>query len=374
MNRARILLLVPAALALAAQAQGPPFQADSSRGAKVFETLDCIQCHSVNGRGGTTAPDLGRLVDRNFTPASLAATMWNHAPTMWSAMRGRGIQPGDLNDQAAADLFAYFYSARFFDKPGDAARGKQVFSSKHCADCHGLTAAKLPAAKPVSQWESIGHPIVLVDAMWNHAATMREEFARRKLPWAELTSQELTDLLVYLRNLPGERGTTAGIEITSGAKGATLFQSKGCAACHAGGLELTSRLKNMTLTDIAVAMWNHEPKMTPTPGHIDIEEMRELVSYLWAGQFFADSGNPAGGARIFASKHCVTCHNDASSGAPALPAAGQTFTGATMVSALWRHGTRMLGQMKNKSIAWPHFDAREMSDTIAYLDSKGGGK
>jgi hypothetical protein len=65
-----------------------------------------------------------------------------------------------------------------------------------------LTQAKLPAARPVSQWESIGQPIALAGAMWNHGATMREEFAKRNMKWPELTSQDLTDLLVYLRNLP----------------------------------------------------------------------------------------------------------------------------------------------------------------------------
>jgi cytochrome c len=114
---------------------------------------------------------------------------------------------GDLNDQAAADLFAYFYSVRFFEKPGDAGRGKSLFKSKRCADCHGLTQAKLPAARPVSQWESIGQPIALAGAMWNHGATMREEFGKRNLKWPELTSQDLTDLLVYLRNLPELRNT-----------------------------------------------------------------------------------------------------------------------------------------------------------------------
>src|SRR5580704_2791172 len=94
--------------------------ADSTRGALLFETLSCVQCHSINGKGGTAGPDLGRRIDRNFTPASLAATMWNHAPTMWAAMRDRSIELGDMNDQAAADLFAYFYSAHFFEKPGDA--------------------------------------------------------------------------------------------------------------------------------------------------------------------------------------------------------------------------------------------------------------
>ena len=61
--------------------------ADSQRGEEVFQKQECVRCHSVQGNGGRTAPDLGRIVDRNFTPALLASTMWNHAPTMWSAMR-----------------------------------------------------------------------------------------------------------------------------------------------------------------------------------------------------------------------------------------------------------------------------------------------
>ena len=40
--------------------------------------------------------------------------------------------------------------------------------------------------------------------------------------------------------------------ITSGANGQALFTSKGCAGCHTGNLTLPPRLKNKTLTDIAV--------------------------------------------------------------------------------------------------------------------------
>jgi len=345
--------------------------ADSARGAQLFETLSCVQCHSINGKGGTAAPDLGRRIDRNFTPASLAATMWNHAPAMWASMRTRNIRPGDLNEQAAADLFAYFYSARFFEKPGDAGRGKRLFASKHCSECHGLTG-----------WQSIGQPMELVNELWNHAATMRQEFANKKLKWPELTSQDLTDMLVYLRNLPAP-GAPARMELTSGANGQSLFESKGCAACHSGKAALTSRLKGMTLTDIAVAMWEHEPRMPAAPAPLSLGDMREIVSYLWAEQFFEDAGSPTAGARVFASKGCAICHNDAShnnashnnaTAAPKLTGMDRSFTAAAIVSVLWHHGPQMLDQMKTKGIAWPRFEGSDMANLIAYLNAQNKGQ
>jgi len=359
--------------------------ADSVRGAELFTTLSCVQCHSVNGKGGTAAPDLGSRVDRDFTPASLAATMWNHAPAMWASMRERNIRAGDLNEQAASDLFAYFYSARFFEKPGDAGRGKRLFSASHCSECHGLTEAKGSEAPPVSQWESIGQPIEVVNAMWNHAATMRQEFSSRKLRWPELTSQDLTDILVYLRGLPAARNAVARVEISSGANGRALFESKGCAACHTGKNALPpsvtlasgfkgTTLKGETLTDIAVAMWNHEPKMPAAPAPLSVDEMREIVSYLWAAQFFEDAGNAAAGARVFTAKRCAACHDNPSSGAPKLTERQRSFSAATMVSALWHHGPAMLDQMKTKGIAWPRFDGSEMANLIAFLNAQSGAR
>ena len=60
--------------------------------------------------------------------------------------------PGDLNEQAAADLFAYFYSARFFEMPGDAARGKRAFSVARLLELprpEGGLAAKGEAGEPM---------------------------------------------------------------------------------------------------------------------------------------------------------------------------------------------------------------------------------
>src|SRR6185436_18973253 len=117
-----------AAAGLAASALGAAVMSvDSQRGERLFQSEGCIRCHSIDGKGGKIAPDLGKRIDRNYTPALLASVMWNHAPTMWATMSQQGIRTTSLDPQAAADLFAYFYAVRFFDKPGDAARGKRLF-------------------------------------------------------------------------------------------------------------------------------------------------------------------------------------------------------------------------------------------------------
>src|ERR1035437_2417049 len=100
---------------------------DAKRGEQLFQSEQCIQCHSLKGKGGTLAPDLSRRVDRDYTPSVMASLMWNHAPDMWAAMKQQGVQKGNMTPEKAADLFAYFVSARYFEKAGDADRGKQAF-------------------------------------------------------------------------------------------------------------------------------------------------------------------------------------------------------------------------------------------------------
>jgi mono/diheme cytochrome c family protein len=210
---------------------------------------------------------------------------------MWSTMRERSIALPDLDDQAAADLFAYFYSVRFFEKPGDAGRGKAAFASKGCSSCHGILHSKLPAAKPVAQWELTSDPIALASAMWNHSTAMAGDFAESRLKWPQLTSQDLTDLVIYLQGQSQTRGVSGRIEITAGDEGESLFRSKGCEGCHTERTALTERLKGKTLSDIAAAMWNHRPRMAAAAPQLTGAEMREIASYLWAAGFFRDSGD-----------------------------------------------------------------------------------
>ena len=343
---------------------------DSQRGEKLFTSERCIQCHSINGKGGKIAPDLGKVIDRSFTPARMVGLMWNHAPAMWSTMRNRGVERPVLSAENAADLFAYFYSIRFFDKPGDAARGKEVFSARRCADCHGITNSKAEGAPAVTSWESLGHPIILVQQMWNHSGRMREALARRKIVWPQLSTQDLSDILVYLRNLPETKLLPSRfyyyVEPATG--GNEVFKEKSCERCHTGKLALENRLQHQTLTDIAVDMWNHAPKMIQPPPQFTQDDMRKLVSYLWVRQFFRSGGTSARGQKVFTGKRCIACHGDRTSGAPDL-SARKDHTAITMVAALWQHGPQMLERMKQKGIEWPHFDGNQMADLIAFLSA-----
>jgi mono/diheme cytochrome c family protein len=338
---------------------------DARRGEQLFQSEQCIQCHSFQGKGGTSAPDLSKRIDRNYTPAVMASLMWNHAPEMWGAMKNKGIAKSQMTPEIAADLFAYFVSARYFEQPGDAGRGKQDFTALHCAACHGISTPVAGGGPPVAKWESLADPLVLAQQMWNHGPQMREAFKQKKLPWARLTGQQLTDMLVYLQNLPETKELARHFEFPPSDAGEKLFQSKGCVSCHLAPQNL---LKNQTLTDIAADMWDHQPEMKQPAPTMSPEEMRQIIGYLWVRQYFTGNGYAERGKKVFTAKNCATCHNDPSSGAPKLSKGNDGYSDITMVAALWEHGPRMLDLMGQKKIAWPRFTAQEMTDLIAYLN------
>jgi len=99
---------------------------------------------------------------------------------------------------------------------------------------------------------------------------------------------------------------------------------------------------NQTLTDIAADMWNHLPRMKQPPPALAPEEMREILAYIWTRQYFTGRGDAASGKKVFAGKHCATCHDDPSSGAPNLGKGKGAYSDITMVAALWQHGPHML--------------------------------
>jgi mono/diheme cytochrome c family protein len=193
--------------------------------------------------------------------------------------------------------------------------------------------------------------------MWNHSAQMHEEFAKRKWGWPELNAQELTDILLYLRNSAGKPTATSKLVLGSRERGQAIFAEKGCSGCHTGKLALENRLHDRTLVELAVDMWNHAPKMANPAPKLEVEEMRDVTTYLWAQQFSTGNGNVAAGRKFFVAKKCDTCHPNGPQGMP-------MFTSG---QSLWASGPQMLEQMTAKGISWPRLDSAEAANLIAYI-------
>ncbi len=277
-----------------------------------------------------------------------------------------------LSPREVSDLYAYFYSLRYFDPPGDAARGKDVFMKKSCFRCHALAGAPSALASaigpPVSQWPSLGDPLLWTQNMWNHGAGMGEELRQKGIDWPRFSVQEMVDLLVYLQNLPAGQPPEPTLGLGRVSAGEDVFKHRHCSSCHTLGGDADEKIHLLegsrpktTLTELAVSMWNHRPDMARRARKLGMEmeslqdeEMAELVAYLFARHYFETEGNRRRGKRLFASKGCGSCHGRADSPAPSLRRSGRAFLPLGLAAAVWRHGPAMLEEMKRRGID-PHF-------------------
>ncbi len=392
--RARARLAAGILTCLTVLAVSAPAQfGDAQRGAQVLRSQQCTVCHSVLGVGGTAGPDLGRRSPHQSTPAALAASIWNHGPRMWRAMGERGIEIPLLTQRDVADLYAYFYSLRYFEPLGDAARGRRVFQAKNCYRCHALAqTGETGIAPAVHEWDAAFDSILWIQEMWNHGASMAQEMEREGIAWPKFTIQEIVDLMVYVRNIPNLPRRVAKLELGMVESGARIFRDHRCAQCHSIGEEsggasrggergprkidlLAASDGPGTLSSLAVSMWNHLPlmraraksqavQMTPFEG----EEMAHLLSFLFDRLYFEVVGRPRRGKRIFDSKNCGACHGAPGVEAPVLRGGEGRFSLIGMTAAVWRHGPTMHGEMQEKGLDWPEFTSTQMADLVAFLN------
>jgi cytochrome c2 len=324
----------------------------------------------VAGKGGNVAVDLGKQVGRDHTPAGLAATLWNHAPTMWEAMEAKGISKPQLTPAQAADLFAFFHASAYFEKPGDAGRGKQVFESKGCAGCHSLAAGGQGAGPAVSEWTSLQSTIALAGEMWNHAPAMEAALKKSgRKRWPKLTPAEMTDLLIYLRHVPGQRDKPASFALSDVEGGRELLTSKGCAKCHSGASGYGGGGDSHTVTAFAATMWNHAGDVVTKQAagertNLTTQEAESIVAALWYDHLYAETGDARRGAKVYAQKGCAGCHDTATP----LEKRAEPLRAFGIVSALWLHGPQMQEQMKSKGVAWPRLSVADMANLLAYLN------
>jgi len=215
----------------------------------------------------------------------------------------------------------------------------------------------------VSQWESLADPVVLAQQMWNHGPAMREAFAKRKLAWGRTHRAAAHRHPGVPANLP----ETKALRTTSCSRppiGPALFQSKGCAGCHVGKLALETRLRNQTLTEIAVDMWNHQPSMKnpAAPAFPGGNAPDHRLSSGPSSISMAD-GNAEAAEKVFAEKNCATCTATLPPAAATGKGKARSLFDITMLSPTsGSTAPRMLESMNQRNLAWPRFTAQQMAE------------
>lgn len=382
------LLLGPLGPVWAQQAPGPG--QDPVAGARVFGAKGCSKCHSVNGVGGKVGPDLARIArPRSFF--DLAADMWNHLDKMVPRMKQLGITRPKLDAREAGDLVGFLYTLNYFDRPGDAAAGRKLFSDKRCIVCHQVGGTGGVIGPNLDSLRQFASPIFIASAMWNHAPRMAEVMKEKGIERPSFAGEELRDLIAFLA--PATGGSQEGpLYVLPGRPevGRQLFAEKRCIECHSvGGVggkvgpDLVEMGARRSPIEFSAAIWNKQPLMLAamtergiTIPQLRPDEMADIVAFLYSVRYFGNAGNPPSGYAVLAQKGCLYCH--AISGERGKPAGDITkYKGldspAAVLAALWNH-TVVTPTVAGKKIAWPEFRSQEMADLVALLQSLGQKK
>lgn len=342
---------------------------DADRGRELFRLRGCVVCHSVDGKGGGYAPDLARRIAREQPPLGMAAEMWNRGLIMLDMLRKKRLELPEVGEQDLADLYAYFYSARYFDRPGEAGRGKQLLREKGCLQCHSLNGAGGGQGPAVSEWPPVAEPIALVERMWNASSEMRQAMLRLKIGWPELTAQQVADLHAAA-TASAPRQPAGEIPPPTSQPGARLFGMRNCAGCHKGSHALGGRFSGYTLLELATLMWNRAPEMSRRTS-LGYGELRQILAYLWTLQITQPAGSASRGQQCYRAKGCIRCHGKPLSGAPTL--SGRHMDPFALMASLWRRGPRMRDKLRESNMSWPVLSIGELADLGAYLDREAPG-
>ncbi|HWP36207.1 MAG TPA: cytochrome c [Gemmatimonadales bacterium] len=361
---------------VAAQAGRTPAQTVEA-GARVFLDKGCNGCHAVNGLGGKVGPDLARLRGRRSF-YHLAAALWNHIPQMRREMGRRGVTQPRLAPWEAGDLMAFLYWLDYFDEPGDARHGARLFQDRQCVRCHQVRGRGGVIGPDLGVLAASRTPIMIATGMWNHAPEMARAMRAQGVRRPTFTGTELRDLLAYVKGVESEMPSVSLFVVPGEVeRGRALFEQKQCVRCHGGaaagrvGPDLRAQRRYASVLDFAAAMWNKGPAMVEEMRargvaipKLEAGEMADLVSYLYAGQYFADAGDAARGAQVVRER-CAGCHAEPQGAAPRLETVRGLDSPAAVVASLWNHLTARPG-----SGGWPSLNAGDVADVTAYLQSE----
>ena len=238
------------------------------RGKILVEEKGCLDCHSINGKGGKSGPAFDKLA-KYISPLYLAQALWNHGPEMEKEVKKRGLELPRFEKGEIVDLSAYIRAAsrgtereQVYMSPGNPQKGKEVFKAKGCVECHAVDGHGEKIGPDLNELVAGYSVTEIAGLMWNHGSTMREFMKEQKIRWPEFSGKEMADLIAYLyfTGFVDKRGDPKS--------GEQIYSEKGCANCHGEegkGTDIAPNLsKSRALTsaaDMAQVMWNHAPMM-----------------------------------------------------------------------------------------------------------------
>jgi mono/diheme cytochrome c family protein len=271
---------------------GPP--GDPVVGARLFSEKQCVNCHSLGGKGGTRAPKLDSY-GRYASPIYLTASLWNHGQRMSGLMEALRVPRPTLQKNDIADLLAYFRAAagsveRIYIQPGNPQNGKKLFADKRCNQCHSVGDSEANQTAPNLRVRLSGSLVRIAGAMWNDGPRMWSKMAERGIAIPTISTEEMSDLISYLYFLqfvdsPGDS-----------RRGRVVYEEKRCTKCHSlpgvggtAGPDLIKAAKTKTPLEVVTDMWNHATTMEQKMLEENLQwpvfkggEMADLISYLMA--------------------------------------------------------------------------------------------
>ncbi len=358
---------------------------DPARGGGLFISKGCVNCHAIKGEGGKIGPDLGKI-DLGDTQLDLAAKIWNHTPSMIIEMERATMIKPTLTGQEFAEVSAYLYFLKFFDEPGNPARGKSVFAEKGCHLCHPHSGKGKEGTPGLQEFPKNISSVFLTQAIWNHSLDMIARMVEIGMRWPKFWGTEMMDLLEYIKTNAKGADEPAFFKPGNPKEGKRIFEAKGCNKCHSiggegakGGVDLGKIAKTFytSITQMASIMWNKGPtilvKMTQTESGIlkfTSKEMVDLLSYLYFLHYIDEPGDITNGKRLFSEMGCSECHGLDGKRSKLMHINLSKYQGTPpteIVASIWNHSVEMQKAAGGQGIPWPQFKKGEMADLLEYI-------